>query len=320
VSRTFALTIPVLREPLRDEVGIAYLLCRALDTVEDHPTISRTRRDRGFECLIQALDPELRRGSLRDLQALWTPHPDSHYEDLIRQVERLYVAFDALQPTSRVAITACLREMAWGMAEFPGTSSNGEVTLACTTLEDLERYCHAAAGTVGLLLCRLFARHVDVPGWLDAACSDRGRRFGLGLQFTNVIKDRHSDRTRGISYVPAQWLEPGSAEPRVTPEGFRQLTLCALDHLAAGNRFVLGIPGSETDLRLFCLWALHLAIATLRVGAEDPAAGGRKVGRDEVMQILDVTRTHVGDDAELQTLFEHRLAAASDALGLSAAG
>jgi len=35
VSRTFALGIELLGEPLRDITTVAYLICRILDTVED---------------------------------------------------------------------------------------------------------------------------------------------------------------------------------------------------------------------------------------------------------------------------------------------
>ena len=44
VSRTFALGIGQLRPPLRETVGVAYLICRILDTVED--TTSLPARDR----------------------------------------------------------------------------------------------------------------------------------------------------------------------------------------------------------------------------------------------------------------------------------
>ena len=44
VSRTFALTIPQLPEPLRHAVGNNYLLCRIADTIEDEPTLPSTRR------------------------------------------------------------------------------------------------------------------------------------------------------------------------------------------------------------------------------------------------------------------------------------
>ena len=37
VSRTFALTIPELPDPLVHVVGNAYLLCRLADTIEDDP-------------------------------------------------------------------------------------------------------------------------------------------------------------------------------------------------------------------------------------------------------------------------------------------
>ena len=45
VSRTFALAIPALPEPLADEVTVAYLVCRAADTIEDRPDLpDETRR------------------------------------------------------------------------------------------------------------------------------------------------------------------------------------------------------------------------------------------------------------------------------------
>ncbi|HYC10740.1 MAG TPA: squalene/phytoene synthase family protein, partial [Steroidobacteraceae bacterium] len=40
VSRTFALTIPQLPQPLRIAVCNAYLVCRIADTIEDEPALS----------------------------------------------------------------------------------------------------------------------------------------------------------------------------------------------------------------------------------------------------------------------------------------
>src|SRR4051794_23082994 len=54
VSRTFALNIPVLPEPLELVVTVAYLLCRIADTLEDEAEAS----------------PELRASLLRELAAL----------------------------------------------------------------------------------------------------------------------------------------------------------------------------------------------------------------------------------------------------------
>ena len=39
VSRTFALTIPLLPKEIADQISNAYLLCRIADTVEDDPKL-----------------------------------------------------------------------------------------------------------------------------------------------------------------------------------------------------------------------------------------------------------------------------------------
>ena len=44
VSRTFALTIPLLPSPLDDYISNAYLLCRIADTVEDDPLASPEKK------------------------------------------------------------------------------------------------------------------------------------------------------------------------------------------------------------------------------------------------------------------------------------
>ena len=54
-SRTFALSIPMLPEPTRRHVGIAYLLFRVADTFEDASLWSRARRLAALDDLAQLL-------------------------------------------------------------------------------------------------------------------------------------------------------------------------------------------------------------------------------------------------------------------------
>ncbi|MDP7111678.1 MAG: squalene/phytoene synthase family protein, partial [Myxococcota bacterium] len=49
VSRTFALSIEALPEPLRRAVRAAYLLCRIVDTIEDDPALRAAERARMFD-------------------------------------------------------------------------------------------------------------------------------------------------------------------------------------------------------------------------------------------------------------------------------
>jgi farnesyl-diphosphate farnesyltransferase len=55
-SRTFALTIPLLPEPTRKEVGVAYLLFRIIDTFEDAPRWAPLRRVEALQRFIDLLD------------------------------------------------------------------------------------------------------------------------------------------------------------------------------------------------------------------------------------------------------------------------
>src|SRR5579871_1681206 len=55
-SRTFALTIPLLPEPTRGEVSVAYLLFRIIDTFEDATRWTPARRIEALARFEQVLD------------------------------------------------------------------------------------------------------------------------------------------------------------------------------------------------------------------------------------------------------------------------
>ena len=55
VSRTFALTIPLLPEDLCRVVGNAYLLCRIADTLEDSPDLTVDAKVRLSELFVEAV-------------------------------------------------------------------------------------------------------------------------------------------------------------------------------------------------------------------------------------------------------------------------
>ena len=318
VSRTFAITIPVLTEPLRDQVGLAYLLCRIVDTVEDRDDIEPTERASLFACLAQlARDPRDAK-TRRDFQNQWRSHPDPHHETLVRRADELFECFAGLPDRPRKATAACLDEMILGMSTFPGPRAGREPLPVCADLDELELYCHAVAGTVGILLSRLFAAHVDDGKWLTAERVEQGRLFGLGLQLTNILKDYQRDADRGISYIPPRWLEAPQDRPQLTAEGIRALVGRALSHLDAAEAYTLSLPRIRPDMRLFCLWAQHLALATLYlVAAKGRGAEPAKVSREDLSLILARAERYVEDDRGLEHLYQgyrEAVGAALDAL------
>ncbi len=67
------------------------------------------------------------------------------------------------------------------------------------TVEDLMQYCYQAAGTVGLMMCR-------VMGVADPKALAKAKSLGMAMQLTNIARDVHEDWRAGRRYVPKKWL------------------------------------------------------------------------------------------------------------------
>src|SRR5256885_11545663 len=97
--------------------------------------------------------------------------------------------------------------------------------------------------------------------------------FAQGLQMTNILKDVWEDRSRGACWLPQEvfsrhgidlsQLTPGTADGRFDA-AMHELVGVAHAHLRNALAFTLLIPGREAGIRRFCLWAIGLAILTLR--------------------------------------------------------
>jgi farnesyl-diphosphate farnesyltransferase len=222
---------------------------------------------------------------------------DPHHQALIEGMDRPLACFAALPEHAREATRLCLEEMIDGMAAFLPAEDAARPARVCDSVDDLLAYCHVVAGTVGILLTRLFAQELG-SAWMSEERMEDGRRFGLGLQLTNVLKDDSADRVRGVSYIPAHLTgTDGSLDTAHRPE----LVGVALDHLRSAQDYALSLPGERPELRLFCLWALHLALATLRLVRE--GAEPAKVSRDKVAAIVFEARHTAADDDALERLF-----------------
>ncbi len=314
VSRTFALNIPVLPPPLRDAVCCAYLLCRIADTIEDAPRLSAPARDGLYARLRLALEESTDRAAPAPLPHDWTAGLPRGYAELVRGSRDVFAAFRGLPAPHRAAIADCVRDMIDGMQRLgranappaPRVTADSNdaaeaVRFVCDDFSALDDYCHCVAGTVGLMLTRLFRHELgDPPALRGEPALERGRRFGLGLQTTNIIKDHHDDLRRGVCFVPPECVRHGEPSLPLTEPGRVRLIRHALSHLDAAMDYVLCLPCDATGVRLFCLWALMLALGTLREAAASPSP---KISRVEVAEILETGRRLAADDDQLRAWF-----------------
>jgi len=65
---------------------------------------------------------------------------------------------------------------------------------------ELLRYCHAVAGTVGLMMCRVLNCEHERA---DAFAID----LGIAMQLTNISRDVLEDARMGRRYLPATWVD-----------------------------------------------------------------------------------------------------------------
>lgn len=203
-SRTFALAIPMLPRPLREQVGLAYLLFRIADTFEDGVAWSKERRLEALADLERLLDdPQdpLRRAPI----ASWTsPPPIAHagYSALLFRALQVVDSWAALPRPSRQSIGEPLRRSIGGMATFVHRAG-AQGRLQLDDLEDLRHYCYTVAGLVGEMLTELLLLHEPHLEPQASGLRSRARDFGEALQLVNILKDRAHDAQEGRIYLPS---------------------------------------------------------------------------------------------------------------------
>jgi len=270
VSRTFALTIPQLPPALRTSVTNAYLLCRIADTIEDETAPSAAATlvllQRFVAVVCGREDGDL---FARDVAPQLSERTLPAERDLILNMKRVVGITARLDEQPRAAIQRCVDIMCRGMHQFQQTASLRGLPHAT----DLDDYCYYVAGVVGEMLTELFCSYSAQIRQQHGALSELAVSFAQGLQMTNILKDVWEDRSRGACWLPQEvfthygvdlaQLSPGHGDTRFDA-GMRELVGVAHVHLRNALAYTLLIPGKETGIRRFCLWAIGLAVLTLR--------------------------------------------------------
>ena len=289
VSRSFAPCIAELSEPLRSWVGLAYLLCRVLDTVEDAPWQDASAQQRHFGDLLPLLDAPPPPAAVAAWAAGISPNIPEGEAALLADAPRLLEDLHALPRGPRAAIVATLRRMARGMAYFAARRvQHGHVRLL--DMGEVNRYCFVVAGVVGQLLTELLA--CAHPTFAPKPTMERDSvHFGLFLQKVNLLKDEAEDVTEGRFWLPDR-------------ENVRH-SLTADAHGAA--RYLLALPAEAPGFRLFCAFSLALGAASLPLYS---GAAPAKMPRAQAMELLAELRAAVSDDARLRSMVHEVLATA----------
>ena len=307
VSRSFYLTLRVAPPATRRTLGLAYLFCRAADTIADTALLPREERlPQLGQYREQFLQPTIQWDRLFALSSRLNAEGGSAGERAL--LTRLSDCFHLLltlpqaeQRLIRALVSTLTNGMAMDLTIFTGDSAG--TVRALPTLKETDQYCYFVAGCVGEFWTRVHRLHypaMAASGPEEEQCG-LGVRFGKGLQMTNLLKDLAVDVARGRCYIPADQLASAGlkpaelADPAVLPR-FRpilhHLIGLTLDHLDQGWRYIEGLPNRPFRLRLACLWPHLLALKTLHLVATtdrllEPAP--HKISRASVYRTIIAT-------------------------------
>ena len=312
VSRTFALTIPQLPEPLRVAVTNAYLLCRIADTIEDEPALPPEETLAFLERFMGVVAGRENAALLAsEVEGRLSNRTLATERDLIVNMVRVLNVTASLSPPQRSAIQRCVDLMCYGMPRFQATASIRGLAQAA----DLDEYCYYVAGVVGEMLTELFCEYSEGAARNRAALQSLAVSFAQGLQMTNILKDVWEDRSRGACWLPQEvfarygvdltQLNATAANPGFDA-AMNELIGVAHAHLRNALDYTLLIPAGQTGIRRFCLWAVGLAVLTLQKIHKSPGftAGSQvKISRRAVTMTRILTDLSIRNDWMLRRLF-----------------
>jgi farnesyl-diphosphate farnesyltransferase len=312
VSRTFALTIPQLPPELCRVVSNAYLLCRIVDTIEDEPVLSGTQKNYFSQRFANLLngdsDAESFSGQLCGLLSAQTPPPE---HELIRHLPRVIRIAHSFSEPQREALQRCIHTMATGMGQFQLRGDKNGLQ----NLEELDQYCYYVAGVVGQMLTSLFCLYSPEIAKNHDALMASAVSFGQGLQMTNILKDVWEDFQLGACWLPRMIFADAGFDLRDLrtirnraefERGVQRLIGITHRHLKGALAYTWLIPKEETGIRNFCLWAIGLAVLTLRKinkHLDYTAENQVKISRLSVKATILATRLTGQNDALLKFLF-----------------
>jgi farnesyl-diphosphate farnesyltransferase len=282
-SRTFALTIPLLPEPTRLEVTVAYLLFRVADTVEDSVRWPRSRKVQELHGLAGFLkDPSL--GASDQLASSWSSDPPIEhpgYQELLAEFPAVMRVAKSLRAEAWQLISEHTIRTCHAMSSFVERESEGSLRLE--NLQDLRDYCYAVAGIVGEMLTELFLLRRETLRPLAAPMREEAASFGEALQLVNILKDRARDAGEGRRYLP---------EAIPLPDVFA----LARRDLETASRYSSRLERAGADRGIVAFTALPILLARATLETVERDGPGSRISRNEVAALM--ARLHQALDGQ----------------------
>ncbi len=294
VSRSFALGISELEEPLREWVGFSYLLCRLVDTIEDSDWPSPDQQQRQFDQFLDFLreSPSVEATERWQKQIPWqTLHLGEQL--LLKDSHQLFLDFHNLPRPVQEIIYGPVQTMTRGMAQF--ISLKGPQGLQLVNSLELDHYCFFVAGIVGEILTLLMnflvnQQNQSENNFESFPLSEQLKHsfhFGLFLQKINILKDEKEDQKRGVAFFTDR----------------ASLVKSLRTHAVYTKRYLLALPPTMSSYRVFCAFSFALGLASLPYILQLPGFA-EKMDREQTIKLMQEVRNQSANPMEFEKLLQ----------------
>ena len=272
VSRSFYLTLRILPAPIRRQIGVAYLLARATDTIADTEILPLNDR---LEALLRLRGRIMGQVQPLNFEAIADKQGTPGERALLQRINEAIHLLEILPQEDCALIREVLNTITSGqeldLKRF--AQANSKNIIALQSDAELDDYTYRVAGCVGEFWTKICLGHLQTPKNLDTqTLIQNGIRFGKGLQLVNILRDLPADLQKGRCYIPEPTLAAINLRPTdllnpTTIEKFRplynQYLTQAEKHLAAGWTYTNTLPYTWVRVRLACAWPILIGLRTI---------------------------------------------------------
>ncbi len=276
VSRSFYLSIRFLPHRVRKQISLAFLICKAADTIADTRLIPHEKRltmMEAFRGLFRNRDVAF----FQQLKDQVAPASENPFERrLLLSLPAIFEALDQLDANDRTLISELARELTQGMIldlqRFPGETASD--LQALPTEQDMVEYTYYVAGCVGVFWTRMLREHFSFArAWDRTTMKEQGKKFGMGLQMVNILRDLPRDLQQGRCYLPEEALHQRGLAPHhlldieslqlIRPYLLQQIERTR-ELLACGRTYAAAHPWYASHLKWVVLLPMSLGYKTLK--------------------------------------------------------
>ena len=314
VSRSFYLSIRFLPRQLREPIALAYLLARTTDTVADTTRVPGTVRMEALKMFSDGILGKASRKMVVNQVASFVPLQENAAERaLLDWLSDCLEWLEQIERADRDDIRAVLEKITHGQMLDLHRFNDTTKVRALETAADLDEYTYLVAGCVGEFWTRLCFRHLqNFASLIQDEMLALGRRYGMGLQLINVLRDAGPDLRAGRCYFPNDELVAiGLSAAQILSESDRLQPIYkrwmdkAQDGLACGMQYSRAIRNRRVRAATV-LPALIGArtLALLRQAGASALHQTIKVPRREVRAMILSLVVHLASRSRIDSIFE----------------